>query len=339
MNKKGFTLVELLAVIAILAILVIIALPNVMGMFRSAKKNSFITEIKEIYKTAESTWMSESMFNTNEVTYSRCTSGCTNELDLSGRRELEYYIVLNKNGKVVKYYATDGTYQFSFNGSSGELNINDIKDVQEIANINPSDVIDIGTISDNNSGGNSGGGESGITRTIYTNDSNVFTIGSPVPNSASTYNDYNSFKSEFFLKHVVENGIVTESYIGWKKNGNVTFFRGGVLEEAYNHPINDENISKFEEKYYNYYNYVNHCYSENCYYDNYYINITIDRYGNSLEFSDNSLNVYPVNYEGTQYYALENGDYIDINNIALNKCSISSSGISMCEDVDYNINY
>ena len=37
-NKKGFTLVELLAVIAILAILVIIALPNVMGMFNEAKK-------------------------------------------------------------------------------------------------------------------------------------------------------------------------------------------------------------------------------------------------------------------------------------------------------------
>ena len=36
MKKKGFTLVELLAVIAILAILVIIALPNVLGMFNVA---------------------------------------------------------------------------------------------------------------------------------------------------------------------------------------------------------------------------------------------------------------------------------------------------------------
>ena len=43
--KKGFTLVELLAVIAILAILVIIALPNIMGMFNSAKKKSFLNEI------------------------------------------------------------------------------------------------------------------------------------------------------------------------------------------------------------------------------------------------------------------------------------------------------
>ena len=33
MKNKGFTLVELLAVIAILALLVIIALPNVLKMF------------------------------------------------------------------------------------------------------------------------------------------------------------------------------------------------------------------------------------------------------------------------------------------------------------------
>ena len=38
MKKRGFTLVELLAVIAILAILVLISLPNVVGMFNNAKK-------------------------------------------------------------------------------------------------------------------------------------------------------------------------------------------------------------------------------------------------------------------------------------------------------------
>ena len=37
MKNKGFTLVELLAVIAILAILVIIALPNVLKMFNQRK--------------------------------------------------------------------------------------------------------------------------------------------------------------------------------------------------------------------------------------------------------------------------------------------------------------
>ena len=50
MNKKGFTLVELLAVIAILALLVIIALPNVLSMFNNAKKDLFLTEAKNVFK-------------------------------------------------------------------------------------------------------------------------------------------------------------------------------------------------------------------------------------------------------------------------------------------------
>ena len=48
MNKKGFTLVELLAVIAILAILVLVAVPNVLNMFNQAKKDTFLIEAKNI---------------------------------------------------------------------------------------------------------------------------------------------------------------------------------------------------------------------------------------------------------------------------------------------------
>ena len=42
MKKKGFTLVELLAVIAILAILVIMALPAVLSMFTKARVCCYI---------------------------------------------------------------------------------------------------------------------------------------------------------------------------------------------------------------------------------------------------------------------------------------------------------
>ena len=56
MKKKGFTLVELLAVIAILAILVIIALPNVLGMFQSAKKNTFTTNSSGLKTNVSAIW-------------------------------------------------------------------------------------------------------------------------------------------------------------------------------------------------------------------------------------------------------------------------------------------
>ena len=57
MKKKGFTLVELLAVIAILAILVVLAFPNIIDMFNTSKKNSFAVEVKELFNTAEQEWM------------------------------------------------------------------------------------------------------------------------------------------------------------------------------------------------------------------------------------------------------------------------------------------
>ena len=125
MKKKGFTLVELLAVIAILAILVIIALPNVMSLFNEAKKNSFNNELKEIFKTAQNQWMTDSMIETKELNYSRDTSlqcdGATanKALQLSGRTQLLYGITVNKAGQVTSFVATDGTYMYQYNSTAG----------------------------------------------------------------------------------------------------------------------------------------------------------------------------------------------------------------------------
>ena len=141
MKKKGFTLVELLAVIAILAILVIIALPNVMGMFRNAKKNSFATEVKEVFKTAQQQWMMDSMTNTNAITYGRGTADCVStntqvksHLDLSGRTELKYRVTIAKSGAVTGIAATDGTYNYKKSGTSikiEEISVNDVTDVSD----------------------------------------------------------------------------------------------------------------------------------------------------------------------------------------------------------------
>lgn len=140
-KNKGFTLVELLAVIAILAILVIIALPNVMGMFKTAKKNSFTTEVKKIAQTAEQQWMIDSMVTTSEKVYARCSEGCGPGLDLSGRTELDYYVKLNKGGKIVRLYATDGTYQYEYNGE--ELSVEEIDGTQEVQDLEQANVITI----------------------------------------------------------------------------------------------------------------------------------------------------------------------------------------------------
>jgi type IV pilus assembly protein PilA len=52
-KKKGFTLVELLAVIVILAIILAIAVPNVLGIINKSRNDSFISTAKMIVSAAK----------------------------------------------------------------------------------------------------------------------------------------------------------------------------------------------------------------------------------------------------------------------------------------------
>ena len=110
MKNKGFTLVELLAVIAILAILVIIALPNVLKMFNDAKKNSFLTEAKTVYGEAGKKYISDSITSpsNNEHIYCKSKTDSLNPLSLSGRK-INYYIKTDSNGNVNTIVVWDDT--------------------------------------------------------------------------------------------------------------------------------------------------------------------------------------------------------------------------------------
>ncbi len=108
MNKNGFTLVELLAVIAILALLVIIALPNVLNMFNQAKKDVFLTEVKTIYKEVSKKYISENMKG-NKVNN---ISNSSNKLDLDSNN-LDYNIKLDSKGNIKDFQVSNDTYCLS----------------------------------------------------------------------------------------------------------------------------------------------------------------------------------------------------------------------------------
>ena len=123
MKKKGFTLVELLAVIAILAILVIIALPNVLKMYNDSKKNAFMTDAQNLAKEVSSKYISESMKG-NKVTV---ISNKQNPLDMTGR-ELEYNFELDSQGKIKNMIVSNGTYCISTNKDYTKITRDDISD-------------------------------------------------------------------------------------------------------------------------------------------------------------------------------------------------------------------
>lgn len=53
MNKKGFTLIELIAVVAILGIIALIAVPNIINMVDNGKKSQFVTDAREMISKAK----------------------------------------------------------------------------------------------------------------------------------------------------------------------------------------------------------------------------------------------------------------------------------------------
>ncbi len=111
MKKKGFTLVELLAVIAILAILVIIAMPNVLEMFNKAKQDAFETEVQSHIKAVTTEFII-----TGQLVYSNVVSGAA-KLPMDGE-ELDYYIVLDTKGNIKTLNVTNGEYKIEASGSS-----------------------------------------------------------------------------------------------------------------------------------------------------------------------------------------------------------------------------
>ena len=127
MKNKGFTLVELLAVIAILAILVIIALPNVLKMFNDSKKNSFLTEAKTVYSEVSKKYISESMKG-NKLTY--ISSEDDTKLDMTGKK-LQYCVLLNADGSVKSMKVSNGEWiaEVPYGKKITDLKSSDLKDV------------------------------------------------------------------------------------------------------------------------------------------------------------------------------------------------------------------
>ena len=129
MKKRGFTLVELLAVIAILAILVIMALPAVLKMFNQARKDSFTNEVNTILRTARQQYLLSGGADTEWSN----VSGSSNSLDLTGNSRLQYYVKMNNEGQITKLQVSNGDFQYN---KSGIIDIAESSDVEEVTGEN-----------------------------------------------------------------------------------------------------------------------------------------------------------------------------------------------------------
>lgn len=121
MNKKGFTLVELLAVIVILAVIILIAINAVLPQMERARKNAFADEVMNYAKAAESKYVTEAQ---EEDFEGDITSGICYSLDkLHGeyvtKNDTKYdgivIIVKRSNSNIYDKYAFIKSSKYHYN--------------------------------------------------------------------------------------------------------------------------------------------------------------------------------------------------------------------------------
>ena len=160
MKKKGFTLVELLAVIVILAVILTIAVPAVKKTVDSAKKKSAENDAVMIKNIAEK-YYTRNLDKDEEITGVDLS---TDTLSYSGEKPTKGYL----------YFTEDGIAygKMYINGYCVEVK-SDGTNTSEKVSIDDCNIADIST-GGNTSGGNQGGsGSTEVTKT-YTNGEVVY---------------------------------------------------------------------------------------------------------------------------------------------------------------------
>ena len=251
MKEKGFTLVELLAVIAILAILVIIALPNVLKMYNNAKKNSFLTEAKTIAQDVSSKYITESMKGNKLTTI----SNKQNSLDLSGRN-IEYEFKLDSNGKIKSMMVYDGTYCVVTIKDYTNLKTSDVKNkcsYDEIHNI-------VGTLS-KNFYEKSGKTDRSLVKSIefYSDGRTIsgaesYDVSEKGDNSIIMYVKQNSEDSSLLDLTLVANGTISfpedssKLFTFNRLNWNTTY--GNLTSIQFNHSVDTSKVTNMTGMFY-----------------------------------------------------------------------------------------
>lgn len=113
MNKKGFTLIELIAVVVIMAIIALIATPNIVNMMDKGKKEDYVADAKEIISKATYMYKLEKYRNNAEI-FSEGSEGTTIKLENINGIDDDF-----KDPYGFTYDKTNSYVEFTSSGSSG----------------------------------------------------------------------------------------------------------------------------------------------------------------------------------------------------------------------------
>lgn len=120
LNKNGFTLVELLAVIVVLAVIMLLAVNAVIPQMNKARKNAFKTEIQSYFTGAE-TWYNNQLLAGTTVNDGDCVKFDTLEGEYVSAKDddkLTGYIEFDITDGKVSYKVSVSNGEYSFTGKT-----------------------------------------------------------------------------------------------------------------------------------------------------------------------------------------------------------------------------
>lgn len=96
MNNKGFTIIELLAVLIVLSIILVIAVPRVLNIIETSKKKSFEVSANKLIKEAAKEFAKDNLEKEYIITNGSFEG---NKLDVKGDMPLSGTINILEDGK------------------------------------------------------------------------------------------------------------------------------------------------------------------------------------------------------------------------------------------------
>ena len=95
LNTKGFTLVELLAVIVVLAFVMVLAAPSVLSSMNSARQSSFMLYAEKMLNSAQTKYQSDQLIQLMDDTY------CYNLSELTDSKSTQYsgFVMVTRGSK------------------------------------------------------------------------------------------------------------------------------------------------------------------------------------------------------------------------------------------------
>lgn len=95
LNRKGFTLVELLAVIVVLAFVMVLAAPSVLSSMNSARQSSFMLYAEKMLNSAQTKYQSDQLIQLMDDTY------CYNLSELTDSKSTQYsgFVMVTRGSK------------------------------------------------------------------------------------------------------------------------------------------------------------------------------------------------------------------------------------------------